>query len=134
MKRLIAPFHHAWMGTSRAVTRRDPGVRYPHYPPTRHLGARVLSKQLLNVHNREKEDGSKNAVFATSSRKRPSTYGPGGRLKTTGPGGRRGGGALTRYDDIREHADQTESMEMLGRRTARQAHTIFSRPKKLDMP
>ena len=77
---------------------------------------------------------AKNAVFATSSRKRPSTYGPGGRLKTTGQGDRRGGGAVKRSDDIREQADQKVSMEMLGRRTARQAHTIFSRPQKLDMP
>ena len=77
---------------------------------------------------------AKNAVFATSSRKRPSTYGPGGRLKTTGPGGRRGGGALTRYDDIREHADQTASMEMLGRRTVCKAHTIFRSARKLDGP
>ena len=77
---------------------------------------------------------AKNAVFATPSQKRPSTYGPGGRLKTTGPDGRRGGGALTRSDDIREYADQKASMEMLDRRTVRQAHTIFSRPQKLDRP
>ena len=70
-KRLVAPFHHAWMGTSRAVTRRDPGVRYPHYPPTRHLGARVLSKQLLNVHNREKEDGSKKCCLCDVLPKAP---------------------------------------------------------------
>ena len=59
------------MGTSRAVTRRDPGVRYPHYPPTRHLGARVLSKQLLNVHNREKEDGSKKCCLCDVLLKAP---------------------------------------------------------------
>ena len=59
------------MGTSRAVTRRDPGVRYPHYPPTRHLGARVLSKQLLNVHNRGKEDGSKKCCLCDVISKAP---------------------------------------------------------------
>ena len=59
------------MGTSRAVTRRDPGVRYPHYPPTRHLGARVLSKQLLNVHNRGKEDGSKKCCLCGVLKKAP---------------------------------------------------------------
>ena len=59
------------MGTSRAVTRRDPGVRYPHYPPTHHLGARVLSKQLLNVHNRGKEDGSKKCCLCDVFSKAP---------------------------------------------------------------
>ena len=77
---------------------------------------------------------AKNAVFATSSRKSPSTYGPGSRLKTTGPGGRRGGGAVKRSDDIREHADQKASMEMLGRRTVRKAHAIFWCARKLDGP
>ena len=75
---------------------------------------------------------AKNAVFATSSRKRPSTYGPGGRLKTTGPGGRRGGGAVKRSDDIREQADQKVSMEMLGRRAVRAAHIHFRRAREFD--
>ena len=77
---------------------------------------------------------AKNAVFATSFLKRPSIYGPDGRLRTTGPGGRRGGGAVKRSDDIREQADQKASMEMLDRRTVRQAHTVFCRAKKLDGP
>ena len=62
------------MGTSRAVTRRDPGVRYPHYPPTRRLGAWVLSKQLLNVHNRGKEDGSKKCCLCGVLSKAPEHF------------------------------------------------------------
>ena len=77
---------------------------------------------------------AKNAVFATSSQKRQSISGPGGRLKTTGPGGRRGGGAVKRSDDIREQADQKVSMETLGRRTVCKAHTIFRSARKLDGP
>ena len=48
---------------------------------------------------------AKNAVSATSFLKRPSISGPDGRLRTTGPGGRRGGGAVERFDDIGEQTD-----------------------------
>ena len=77
---------------------------------------------------------AKNAVFAASSQKRPNIYGPGGWLKTKGPGGRRGDGAVKRSDDVREHADQKGSMEVLGRRTVRRAHAIFWCAWKLDGP
>ena len=77
---------------------------------------------------------AKNAVFAASFQKRPSIFGPGGRLKTTGQGGRRGDGAVKRSDDVREHADQKASMEVLGRRTVCKAHTISRRARKLDGP
>ena len=77
---------------------------------------------------------AKNAVFAASSKKRPSIYGPGGWLKTTGPGDRRGDGAVKRSDDERGRADQKASMEMLGRRTVCKAHTILKSARKLDGP
>ena len=77
---------------------------------------------------------AKNAVFATPFLKRPSIYGPDGRLRTTGPGGRRGGGAVERLDDIRKQTDQKASMEMLGRRAVSTAHTLLWCAEKLDGP
>ena len=77
---------------------------------------------------------AKNAVFATSSQKHQSICGPGGRLKTTGPGGRRGGGAVERFNDIRRQTDQKASMEMLGRRAVSTAHTLLWCAEKLDGP
>ena len=75
---------------------------------------------------------AKNAVFATPFLKRPSIYGPDGRLRTTGPGGERGGGAAERFDDMGEQADQKVSMEMLGRRAVRAAQKHLRRARELD--